>query len=157
MIDRLQLIATQFGDFVRESLRFALEPLLLGEQFLAAATDNGIGIEHPIGSIKCREVRLQPVVIGLRHRIKLVVVTAGTLHGQAAKGIHRRGDHVVAIEIPSDLAVQLRFGNLRMPDKIPRPRRDETGRRDAIDRLGPEDITGQLFEHKPVIRFVVVQ
>ena len=57
-----------------------------------------------------------------------MVVALGTLHRQAVEGLQRVGDHVVPIEMPGHLAVDLCLGNLGMPDEIPRPRREKPGR-----------------------------
>ncbi len=63
----------------------------------------GIQIVGSIGAIDGREDRLQRVIVFLRDRIELVVVTAGALHGHTAERVERIGHHVVTIQIASRL------------------------------------------------------
>ena len=85
-----------------------------------------VGSINSVGSVHSRENRLQTVIVFLRDRIKFVVVATCTLNGDAAKGIERVGNHVVAIQIASYFSVDLGFRDLYMADEIPGARSDKT-------------------------------
>ncbi len=134
-------------------------------RFRAAATATHGGVWATAGSTSYGAVgpieggkdRLQAVIVFLRDRIELVVVAAGALHGEAAKRVEGRGDHVVAVEVAGDPAVDLGLRHFRMADEVPRPGRDETGRLDAVARVGLEHVAGQLFLDELPIRPVLVE
>ena len=86
-----------------------------------------------------------------------MMMTAGTLNGCADKGVHRGGDHVIAIQVPCNLTVHLVFRNLGMPDEVPWPGGDETRSCQPVHALRIEHITCQLFPHKSGIGFVRIK
>ena len=63
-----------------------------------------------IRPVERREDRLQSVIVLLRNRVEFVVVALRAVDGDAGKGPHGIRHHVVAVEVPRNLAVGLGFG-----------------------------------------------
>ena len=108
-------------------------------------------------AVNCREHGLQRVVVLLRDGIKLVVVALRALNGERTKSADGVLHHVIAIQMPRDLAIELRLRHLRVSDVIPRPGGNETKRGDAVRGAWIEYITGDLFFDEARIGFVVVE
>ncbi len=115
------------------------------------------GIVGPVGPVERRKDGLQRVVVLHGDRVELVIVTLRTLHRDRAKGIHGGGHHVIPVEMPRHLAVDLLLRHLGVPNEVPRPGRDEAGRHDPIHRLGPEHIPRQLLLHESRVGLVLVE
>ena len=96
---------SQLLDLTGQLLDRAFEATLIGQQRLTKLPHFRVTIEREFGPIDCRKDCLQPVVVGLTDGIKLVGMTAGTLDRDAAERIQRVDDHVVAVEVPGDLAI----------------------------------------------------
>ena len=79
------------------------------------------------------------------------------MHRGAAKRADGIRDHVVAIEMPGDLAIGLRLRNFAMADVIPRSCRDEAKRFDAVAGIGIEHVAGDLFLDEARVRLVFVE
>lgn len=79
------------------------------------------------------------------------------LNCQACKRADRVGHHVVAIEMPGDLAVGLRLGHLAVADQIPGPGGDEPDRLMAVGRVGIEHVAGHLLRDELCVGLVVVE
>ena len=119
--------------------------------------DRGIRVERLVRAVDRREHRLQRVVVVLRHRIELVVVALRALHRHAREGADRVAHHVVAVEVPRELAVDLVLADFLVPDEIPRSRRDEPERLDAVAGVRIERVACELLLDKARVRLVVVE
>ena len=144
----------QFGGHVG---RFLLEPNPPLQQRCAARGHHRVGVIRAIRPLDPREHRLQRVVIGLRNRIELVIVTPRTLRRQAGDVVDHVGDHVVAVKIPGDLPVQRVFADVLQRAFIPRSRGQESQRDRGLRIVGKQHVPRDLFLHEPAIRLVGVQ
>src|SRR5262249_62087432 len=79
------------------------------------------------------------------------------MNGDAGEGSHRVRDHVVAVEMPRDLAVGLRLGHLDMADVIPRAGGNESESYDAVARPWIQRVARNLLLDEPRVRLVFVQ
>jgi hypothetical protein len=86
-----------------------------------------------------------------------VIVALRALHGEAAEAADGILHHVIAIEMPGDLAIEFRLRHLGVADVIPWPRGDESERRDAIRGAGIEHITCDLLFDEACIGLVAVE
>ena len=152
-------------DNVREVEPLTLEPSDLEIEFVALFCQGGFcafvffqfGIVHgPLVALHPGEDGPELVIFLLTDRVELVIVAAGAIHRHAHGGGHHLGGHVVEIE-PAGGAAQLVAPRLDLPDEIPRPRREESGRDDRLGLIGPEDVAGDLLFQKPVVGFVLVE
>ena len=84
-------------------------------------------------------------------------VALGAVDRDARERADRIGDHVVAIEVPGDLAVGLRLGNLAVSDEVPRPGRDEADPLLPVGRAGIEHVSRDLLGDEPGVRPVFVE
>ena len=80
-----------------------------------------------------------------------------TTHRHAVETPHHRGNHVVAIQMPSHLAIDLGFGNFCMPDEIPGPSGDHSKRFDAIGCPWIQYISCNLLLNEPAIRLIAIE
>ena len=69
----------------------------------------------------------------------------GAVDRDARERADRVGDHIVAIEVASDLAVGLRLGHLTMADQIPGAGGDKSDRLVAVGGIWMERVTGDLL------------
>src|SRR5207302_9374174 len=83
---------------------------------------------NAIGPVHAGKHRLERVVVALADRIELVVVTSRALDGGAGEGLHHRGDHVVAVEVAADLAVNCILTDVTQRTLVPWPRSDKSER-----------------------------
>ena len=130
---------------------------LLAFELLEARVAGVVAIVFAIRAVEGREHRLQPVVIFLRNRIELVLVTLGAVHGEARERADGVGHHVVAVEMTGELAVDFRLRHLGVADEVPRPGRDEPECLDAIGRFREEHVAGDLLLHEAGVRFVGIE
>ena len=93
----------------------------------------------------------------LRVGIELVIVAAGTLDGGAGERVQRVADHLIAINMARHASVDFAFRYLHVPDEIPRAGGNEAEPQNAVRRVGKEGVAGNLFLHKPRVRFVFVE
>ena len=126
-------------------------------QLLAFLRHDRIDVILLVRTIHGGEHRLQAVVIFLRDGIELVIVALRALHGHAVKRLHRARHHVIAVQMPRDHAVHLRLRHLGVSDEIPRPRRDEPERLEAIARPRKQHIARQLLLHETRVGLVLVE
>ena len=126
-----------------------LLPLLQGG---LSAVGGGVGLPHrglgvivPVLPVEGRKHGLERVVVVLRDRIELVVVALGALDRDARERADRVGHHVVAVEVPGDLAVGLRLGHLTVADLIPRAGGDEPNRLLAVGCVRMEHVARHLL------------
>ena len=91
---------------------------------------------------------LEPVVVGLRNRIKLVVVAAGTADGEAQKRRAGRAHHVVELVGPL-VGRQHRVGGLHL---VPGAADDESG-----GDVGATTVAGKLGADEGVIGEVALK
>ena len=91
----------------------------------------------------------QPVIVLLQNRIKLMIVAAGTLHSKSQKDVTRGIRHFVENQIPLTTRVAI----VVLINPVPQKSRSDQG----IRVLRKQFIPGQLFLHKLVIRFVLIQ
>ena len=90
-----------------------------------------VGVVATIGPFNAGKDRLQRVVIVLADRVEFMIVATGTLHGHPADVVDHRRQHVVAVQVPCNLAIQRVFSNVAQRTFIPRARRKETKRHDC--------------------------
>ncbi len=89
--------------------------------------------------------------------VELVMMTSGTLNRNTAERIERITDHVVAVEIAGNFAVDFRFRNFHMPDEIPRPRSNKTESQYSIRLTREQHIACDLFLNKSGIRLILIE
>ena len=116
-----------------------------------------VGIKIHVRAVDPGEHGLKRVVVLLADGIELVIMALSALHGEAAEAADGVLHHVIAVQVSRDLAIQLRLRHLCVPDVVPRPRRDESERRDAIRGARIERISGDLLFDEATVRFVVVE
>ena len=126
-------------------------------QLSLTLSERRVGVVLPIGSIERREDGLERVIVFLSERIEFVVVALSAVNRHAAKGSQRVSDHVVAIEVTSDFAVDLRFGHFGVSDEIPGTGRDKSERLDAVARSRIQHVARDLFFNEASVRTVLVQ
>ena len=114
-------------------------------------------VVRAVGTIHSSKDGLQAVIMLLRVRIEFVIVAARTLDGGTGESVERVAHHFIAINVARDAAVDLGFRNFNVPDEIPRAGGNEAKPKDAVGRAGKERIAGNLFLHKPGVRFVFVE
>ena len=135
----------------------ALDPFALAQQRLPPAMDARVRIVNAVGAVHAREDRLQRVVVGLRDRVELVVVTAGALDGGAGEGLHHRRDHVVAVEVAADLSVDGVLANVAQRTLIPRAGGNEAQGHGCLRVVRIKHIPGDLLLHESSIGLVGVE
>lgn len=101
------------------------------------------------------EDRLDSVVFLMRDGIEFVGMTSGTVDGEAQKRLAYDADHVFKFILASDRPLGCIL--LTIAGLIIGPTHQQTGRDNSIagDRL--KHITGDLFSHESVVRFVFVK
>ena len=100
---------------------------------------------------------LQTVIMLLRERIELVIVTSRTLNRDAAKSVQGSGHHVITIKVASDLTIVFCFRNFHVTDEIPGAGSDESQSQNTIGLIREQSIACQLFLHESRVRFVLVE
>ena len=126
-------------------------------EFRSPRRDRRVRVVGLVGAVDGREDRLEAVVVLLRDRVELVVVALGAVDREAHERADGVGDEVVAVEVPGDLAVDLRLGQLGVADEVPRPGGEEPERLDAVRRAGEQHVAGDLLLHEPRVRLVGVE
>ena len=86
-----------------------------------------------------------------------MVVTAGALDGRAGESLHDGCDHVVAVEVTTDLTVNRILPNVTQGTLVPRAGRDEAERHRGLRIARKQHVTGDLFLHKAGVGFVDVE
>ena len=114
-------------------------------------------VVRAVGAIHSGEDRLQTIIMLLRVRIEFVIVAARALDGGTGERVERVAHHFIAINVARDAAVDLGFRNFNVPDEIPRAGGNEAKPKYAVGRAGEKRIAGNLFLHKPCVRFVFVE
>ena len=116
-----------------------------------------VEVIRPLGTIDGGEDGLQVVVVLLSKRVELVVVALRTLDRQRAKCVERITHDLIAVGVPSDLAIDLGFGDFDVPDEIPRTGREEAQSQNAVAGAGEEHVTSDLFLREAGIGFVFIE
>ena len=119
--------------------------------------DLWVKVIRPFRAINRSEDRLQVVVMLLSKRIELVVVALRALDRHRTKRVERVADHLIAVRMPSDFAIDLGLRHFGMPDPIPRSRRDEAQPQDAVRSARKKHIARKLLLDEACIRLVVVE
>ncbi len=128
-----------------------------GFQLVPAPSDSRVDVVLPVGSVDGGEDCLQAVVVLLRNRIEFVIVTPRTLSRQAAKRVEGRRHHVVPVEVPGDLAVDLGLRHFGVANEIPRPCGQKTRGFDSVARVGLQRVARQLLFDKLRVRPIFVE
>ena len=122
----------------------------------AAGGELGAAI-RPVAAIDTGEDRLQAIIVRLRYRVELMIVTASAVGGQADEGRDRAGDHVVAVEQPGLELVDGSFTQLDVADEIPGAGGDEPGCDHSGRVARGEYVAGQLLANEATVGEVVVE
>ena len=132
-----------------EGIERGVERCFAFTQFSQSALRRGIDRfpQRTFAMVHTGEDRLHGVVILLQNGIELVIVAAGTPHGQADEGSAGGVDHV------SQFILTLHRVEHRVAfDDVIGSRHEESGR-----RVCTEGIAGELLPDKPVVRLVRVE
>ena len=116
-----------------------------------------VEVIRPVRAIEGGEHRLEAIIILLTHRVELVRVALRALDGETGESPERVRHHVITIEVPGDLPVDLRLGDLRMADEIPRAGGEETQRLDAVARPREERVPRHLLLDETGVGLVRVE
>ena len=116
-----------------------------------------VWIVRSIHFIHAGKNRLQRVVVLRRHRIKLVVVTTGTVNRGADEGGHHGRDHVIAVEVLRDLLINRTVGDSHLRTFIPRPGRQHPDGANRRGLIREKNISGHLLTDKVCVGFVGVE
>ena len=100
--------------------------------------------QSPLAIAQPGEDGLHAVVVALKNRIELVIVTARAADGQPEKALAHSANHFVEFVLPRRAHSLLVAANL--PGQIRRAGNQETKR-----RIGPGDIAGKLVANKLVV------
>jgi hypothetical protein len=134
-----------------------IHALSLPQQGLPAEMHGRVGVIDTVGAVHSSKHRLQGVVIALRDGIKFMVVTTGTMDGGAGECLHHRHQHVVAVEVPANLAVNRVLAYIAQRTLIPRPRGDQAERDRGLWVVRKKRVARDLFLNKASVRFVIVE
>ena len=93
----------------------------------------------------------------LSYWVEFMIVAARTLHSDAAECVECVGDHVIAIQVASDLAVNFGLRDFHMPNEVPRSRCDKAKSQNAVRFTGKKDVSSDLFLYEPSVWFVIVE
>ena len=156
-VEEFEIASAARGEFFVEVVLGGFQFALARHQFAAARGEGGVGVVDFVSAIERGENGLQAVIIELADGIELVVVALRALDGEAVEGVERVGDHVVAVEVARDFAVDFRLGHFGVTDEIPRAGGDETERLDAVGRVREKLVAGDLFLHETRVGLVAVE
>ena len=133
-------------------------PVLLA-RLQAGAPGGGrvVVVIRTIGAVDGGKNRLQTVIIIRADGIEFMIVALGAMHGHGAECIQRVGDHVVAVEVTGDFAIDFFLSDFGVTDEVPRAGGDEAEGGDAIEGAGKEDVAGNLFLHEAGVGFVGIE
>ena len=93
----------------------------------------------------------QPVIVALRNRIVLVIVTTSAAHGQPQQARAQRGDHIFQLVV----AVPLEF--LFGLNDVFHSRHEKAGGGTCLRVVGLQQITGDLPADKLIVRHILIQ
>ena len=114
-------------------------------------------VVRTIGAVDGRKNRLQTVIIICADGVEFMIVALGAMHGHGTECIQRVGDHVIAVEVTGDFAIDFLLSDFGVTDQVPWAGGDEAEGGDAIDGSGKEDIAGNLFLNEAGVGFVGIE
>ncbi len=135
----------------------AEDSLLFGPQVGALSCNVRIPIILAIRTIEGSKDRLQGIVIFHLHRINLVIMTLRTLDSERTESIHSRGDHIITVQMPRNLAIDLLLGDLGMPNEIPWPGGEKARGHDPINSVRIQSIARDLFFDELCVGLVFIE
>ena len=116
-----------------------------------------VWIVRSIHFIHAGKNRLQRVVILRGYRIKLVIMTTGTVNCGADEGGHHGRDHVIAVQVLRDLLVNRAVGDSHLRTFIPRPSRQHPDGANHRRLIREKDITRHLLTNELSVWLVRVK